>query len=142
MRFLSIVALITLSLINDTCASIKNCGGTFTITELALNPDVQVTAGDNVTLTLLYTNPVAVTDGTIKTSLTYNFIPMAPTVEPLCSTVQCPLVAGEHDGSSWFIVPSGLLGTVNNRVEWFDQTQKLLLCLTTTLKVAMRSIFT
>jgi hypothetical protein len=140
MRFLSISTLILL--FNDSYASIKTCGGSFSINELILNPDVQVTAGDNVTLSLLYTSPVTVEDGTIKTSLTYNFIPMPPKVEPLCDTVQCPLVAGEHDGSSWFTVPTGLLGTVVTRVEWFDTAQELLLCLTTTLKVAMRSIFT
>jgi hypothetical protein len=115
-------------------ASVKSCGGLFTITKLSLQPD-KVKAGDNVTLTLTYVNPVVVTGGTIKNSVTYNFIPLTPTTTDLCQTIQCPLQTGEHDGSSTFTIPTGLSGSLSVKTEWLSSSEKYL-CLSSTVTVS------
>jgi hypothetical protein len=116
-------------------ASVKSCGGLFTITKLALSPDV-VRPGDNVTLTLNYVNPITVTGGTVKNTATYNFIPLSPTTTDLCQTVPCPLQPGEYDGSSSFVIPTGLTGSLVLKTQWLADTA--LLCITSTIKVNSR----
>jgi hypothetical protein len=117
-------------------ASITNCmpSSVFQITQLALEPPTYVSANQNVSLTLLYTTPVEVDAGSVTTSITYNFIPITPTVEDLCSSVECPIVTGAHDASSWFLMPTGVRGTVTTKVVWTDINNTQLLCISTTLK--------
>ena len=116
-------------------ASIKSCGSLFTITKLDLQPD-KVKAGDNVSLTLTYVNPVVVDAGTVKNSVTYNFLPLTPTTSNLCQTIQCPLQTGEHDGSSFFIIPTGISGTLVMKTEWLSPTSEKYLCLSWTMTVS------
>jgi hypothetical protein len=113
-------------------ASVKSCGGLFTITTLALSPDV-VRPGDNVSLTLKYVNPTVVTGGTVKNSATYNFIPLSPTSTDLCQTIHCPQQPGEYDGSSSFIIPTGVSGSLVLKTQWIADTT--LLCITSSIQV-------
>lgn len=115
-------------------SSIKSCVGLFTITKLALSPD-KVKSGDNVSLTLNYVNPIVVDAGTVKNTVTYNSIPLTPTTTALCQTIQCPLQTGEHDGSSSFIIPTGLSGSLSVKTEWLSPTNEKLLCLLSTVTV-------
>ena len=115
--------------------SVKSCGGLFTITTLSLQPD-KVKAGDNVSLTLNYVNPIIVDAGTVKNSATYNFIPLTPTTTDLCQTIQCPLQTGEHDGSSSFVIPTGVVGTLTFKTEWLSPSSEKLLCLSSTVTVS------
>jgi len=105
----------------------------FVINSLTLSADT-VSPGDNVSLGLLYTNPSLVTDGTVTTTVTYNFIPLSPTTEPLCNSVPCPLEPGQHDGSSSIEVPIGISGTVVTKIIW-TVTNIQVLCIQITLRV-------
>lgn len=117
-------------------ASITNCApnSVFQITQLALDPPTTVTAGQNVSLNLIYTTPVEINDGTVTTSITYNFLPITPTVEPLCTSTTCPILIGYHDASSWYLMPTGVRGTVTTKIVWTDVNNTQLLCISMTLK--------
>ena len=122
-------------LLASASASIKSCGGLFTIQQLGLEPSDKAVGGTNVSLTLYYTSPLEVTGGSVKNSMSYNFIPLAPTITDLCQNTQCPITIGPHDGSSWYTMPSGLSGTITSRILWSDTAGTQLLCLDMTLKV-------
>jgi hypothetical protein len=111
----------------------KASASRFTIQTLSLSPPDQVSPGENVTLGLIYTNPALVADGTVTTSVTYNFIPLTPTVEPLCKSVPCPLEPGQHDGSVSYTFPTGLSGSVVTKIVW-TVSEIQVLCLQLTLK--------
>jgi hypothetical protein len=130
--------LLLMCLFAAASASVTNCGSNsvFEITQLILNPPNTVKSGDNVSLTLLYTSPVEVDSGTITTSVTYNFLPLTPTTAPLCSSVPCPIGVGDHDGSSWFLVPTGVRGTVVTKIVWTDVNSTQLLCISINMKAS------
>ena len=117
---------------------ISNCGknSIFTITQLSLSPSNTVRGGDNVYLTLLYTSPVVVLEGSVKTSVTYNFIPLSPTISQLCAETSCPIKIGTTNASSTFIFPEGVTGSVVSKVVWEDTTGKELLCIRVSLKTS------
>ena len=119
-------------------ASVTNCApnSVFQITQLALDPPDNAKVGQNVTLTLLYTSPVTIYSGTITTSVTYNFLPFTPTVEPLCESTPCPIEVGYHDASSWFLVPNGISGTIVTKIVWADENATQLLCLNMNVKTS------
>ena len=119
-------------------ASVTNCApnSVFQITQLVLDPPTNVVSGQNVTLSLLYTSPVEVDSGTITTSVTYNFLPLTPTTAPLCDSAPCPIGVGDHDGSSWFLVPTGVKGTVVTKIVWTDVNSTQLLCISINLKAS------
>jgi hypothetical protein len=127
-----------LSLASGVKGSVTNCApnSIFQITKLVLDPPEKAKVGENVTLTLLYTSPVEVDAGTITTSVTYNFLPLTPTKAPLCGAEPCPIEVGDHDGSSWFVVPTGLSGNVVTKIVWTDANAKELLCLNINMKAS------
>ena len=120
----------------SAAASISNCNtaSLFTITKLAADPPDTVTAGQNVTWTLLYTSPAMVTGGQASSSLTFNGIPFSPTVTDLCDSIVCPLAAGAHDGTSWFLFPTGVTGKIITKVTWQDSDGNQLLCISYSVK--------
>jgi len=79
-----------------------------------------------------------VNKGTSKYSITYNFIPLSPTENDLCtelvnSNVTCPLnyhLSSESKGT----IPTGLTGTTIIKNEWFTDTQERVLCMSFTIK--------
>jgi len=81
-----------------------------------------------------------VNKGTSKYTVTYNFIPLTPSVNDLCteiasSNITCPLnnhISSQSKGS----IPSGLSGTTTIKNEWFtDATlQERILCMLFTIK--------
>ncbi len=119
-----------------TTSSIEDCGGSsaaFKITELAQDPPSTVGAGQNVSLTLKYSVSEEVTSGRVVKSVTYNYIPFEPTEEDLCTNAACPLTPGDHDGSTWYLWPSGVSGLIDSKVEWYDLKGNLLLCIDSAL---------
>lgn len=122
---------------SSVSASISDCGvgnSVFQITSLTLDPPTSASAGDNVTLGLLYNSPVLIQNGTVTTSVTYNFIPLSPSTAPLCDSAQCPIGVGAHDGSSWYLMPAGLSGTLSSKIVWSDMNNNQLLCIQMSLK--------
>ena len=79
-----------------------------------------------------------VTSGTSKYSITYNFIPLSPTVNNLCeeiskSNITCPL-SGHISSESKGTIPIDLRGTTVIKNEWFTDNQERILCMTFTIK--------
>jgi hypothetical protein len=81
----------------------------------------------------------AVDGGTSKYSVTYNFIPLSPTTNDLCteinnSNITCPLKVGTYGIQSKGSVPDGLSGTTVIKNEWFNLQNERILCLSFTIK--------
>ena len=113
--------------------SVKDCGagkGAFKIQQLSVNPG-RVNPGDPLTLHMRYEVPqgVVVKGGTASYAVTYNFIPLSPTVESLCSNVPCPLGPGIYTNDTVTTWPSGVSGTVTTKITWLDESSKLLACI-------------
>jgi ML domain len=99
----------------------------FKIEELRFVPE-NPHVGENTTLYLTYNNPgLPVGDGTATTSVKYSFIPITPTVEPLCKNTQCPILAGQTEQASSSLWPD-VKGTVTIRSVWNDLDGNELLC--------------
>jgi len=126
-----------LAVIVTANAVIKDCdpASVFRPTELGLLPETPV-AGQPVRMTVKFDNPgPVVTDGTATTTLTYNFLPFSPTVEPLCANTACPLAEGPNDRSATTTWPTGLSGTLVSKSQWTGAEGQSLLCVQTTVKV-------
>jgi hypothetical protein len=75
-----------------------------------------------------------VNDGTSEYSVTYNFIPLTPTIEVLCdeiakSNITCPLKIGHVASQSKGTIPLGLSGTTNIKNQWFNIKKERILCM-------------
>lgn len=102
----------------------------FHIDEINITPSKPV-AGENVTLYVEYTVPesVTVTSGTVEYSVTYNFIPISPTYQPLCDNVECPLLPGSHSSTSVTQWPADISGALTMRMRWRDIDNQMLMCM-------------
>lgn len=112
---------------------VNDCGGgttLFKLNSVSLSP-ADPPPGSSVSLNLDYTVPAGLTvnDGTSTTAVSYNFIPFAPTVEPLCQDIPCPLASGRYYNSTNSTWPTGLSGTVRTTMTWADQNSVKLLCI-------------
>ena len=146
-RFAFALALAFTAFTSFTNASVTDCGVTpvFTITSLTLDPLASATIGQNVSLGLMYNSPVVVSGGKVTTTITYNFIPFAPSVSDLCTvstarsliTTPCPITVGIHDGSAWYLMPA-VSGSITTKIVWTDDNGAQLLCISLSLKVSQR----
>jgi hypothetical protein len=131
----SVLALLSLSLVS---ASITDCdtSSVFRPTKLALDPATPV-RGQPVTMTVLFDNPgPVITDGTVTTSVTLNYIPFQPSVEALCTNTACPLMTGSNDRSTSSTWPDTVSGSVVTTSRWTGVNGQSLLCLKTSVRVA------
>ena len=140
LKFLTFLSILTLSSASITQFTMRSCG---TSSDLAQNVILNVEPilpQSDYTLFLGADLSQTVNQGTSKYSVTYNFIPLSPTTEDLCteiakSNITCPLnntIASESKGS----VPTGLSGTVVIKNEWFDISNARILCMQFTIKIA------
>jgi hypothetical protein len=113
-------------------AKIQDCGKDTSIlqlTDLALKPDPPI-PGQLTDMTVKFVNPgVDITDGTVTTSITLNFIPFSPTVEPLCTNTKCPLVSGLNDRSTSNTFPDSIQGKLVSKIVWTTLDGSQLLCI-------------
>jgi hypothetical protein len=112
-------------------ATIRDCSngkGLFTMISQGFSPEPPV-PGQDATLWFYYQVPdgMTVTAGTAKYSFTFNGIPFSPTVDDLCTQVDCPLVPGIYNLSSTSQFPS-LSGKVVSTIQWYNEGGALLLC--------------
>ncbi len=131
---LKLIALCTF--FTNAFATIKDCDTTsvFRPTELALTPDPPVPE-QPVYLTLLFDNTgQIVTNGTITTSINVNYVPITPTLNPLCDNTECPIIPGTNNRSTETIFPS-FTGIFRSRVTWTSKDGQILLCIDTNFKV-------
>lgn len=134
MRLFAIAAA---ALAGIAAATISDCdkASRFRPTELAVTPDPPV-ANQPVAMTVKFDNPGAeVTDGTVTTSVTLNFIPFQPSEEPLCQNTACPITPGANDRSTSSTWPDGVSGTVVTKSVWKGVDGESLLCVQTKFAV-------
>lgn len=118
-------------------ATISDCdpSSRFRPTKLAVNPDPPM-ANQPVAMTVQFENPGApVVDGTVTTSVTLNFIPFQPSIEPLCTNTACPIATGSVDRSTSSTWPDGVSGTVVTKSAWAGVDGESLLCVQTKFAV-------
>jgi len=75
-----------------------------------------------------------VTSGKSEYTVTYNFIPLSPTTNDLCteinaSNITCPLSIGPFASESSGKIEQGLSGTVTIKNQWFDENNQRILCM-------------
>lgn len=127
-------------LLASAAAFISDCdtSSIFRPTELALSPDPPL-KGQPVTMTVKFDNPgPVVTGGTVTTSVTLNFIPFAPSEEPLCDNTACPIVTGANDRSTTSTWPDNVQGSVVTKSVWTGSSGESLLCVQTKVSVGSK----
>jgi len=113
---------------------LKDCaiGGNsvFKLNSFSLSPTNPI-PGNPVTLNMDYTVPegVIVNGGVATYSVTYNFIPLTPTTEPLCANIPCPIGPGRYSNHTITQWPSGVSGSFTIKNMWADENNAQLLCL-------------
>jgi len=127
-----------LALCGSVGATVSDCSkgeSLFTLTSMSLTPDPPV-RGQNSTLRLSMNVPEQVTNGTATYTVTYNFLPLRPTVDDLCdTTVPCPIAPGNLDTVSSYPFDNALSGSLVVRINWNDLTGRSLLCVSMNLKL-------
>ena len=124
-----LIALLALT-VAPVHASIKSCApkSLFKINALGFWPDPAV-KNQNSTVSFDYTvpGPDPITAGSVKYTVTYNYIPLTPTVEDLCTQTKCPILPGTYNQSTSSNYPD-LTGSLTTKIEWFDPSNQPLLC--------------
>jgi hypothetical protein len=115
-----------------TNASVSDCSkatALFDITSMSFSPDPPV-KGQNSTLLLSMNVPTEVQGGTATYSVTYNFIPLTPTVNNLCTELPlgCPIKQGALDTMSSIPFDGSLSGQITIKIEWKDLQAQQLMC--------------
>lgn len=119
-------------------STLRDCSsgnGLFTMISQGFSPEPPV-PGQDATLWFYYQVPdgLTVTAGTAKYSFTFNGIPFSPTVEDLCTQVDCPLVPGIFNLTSTSQFPS-VSGKITSKIQWYNEDGSLLLCSELTEKI-------
>ena len=138
-RSLAVIALAFASLFSSSQSTVVDCAqgkSLFTINNQGFSPEPPV-PNENATLWIDYSIPSGtnVQAGTCVYSFSLNGIPFSPSKEDLCTQVACPLVAGNYNLSSTSTWPDGISGKVVTKIEWYDESNTLLLCSQTTERV-------
>ena len=117
--------------ITSSLATVSDCskGALFKLTSMSFLPDPPV-KGLNSTLFLSMNVPSAVTGGTATYTVTYNFIPLTPTTDNLCSVAPkgCPIMPGTLDTVSSIPFDGSLSGSLSIKIEWKDVVGEQLIC--------------
>ena len=82
----------------------------------------------NSTLTVAYTVPELIEDGSAKFSCTLNGIPVLNQQTPLCQDTVCPIVAGFHNDSNSFETAL-TSGTLSCTTKWLALDGSVLRCI-------------
>lgn len=130
--FLSLVC----SVLAQNSVTLKDCsvsGSAFTIEKLTFDPP-QPVAGQNGTLTTVYTVPSAIDGGQAHYSCSLNGLPVYDEKFDLCSQTDCPVIVGEHTDTSVSAV-SSTSGKIDCKIAWTDTSYKPLMCIQMVFKL-------
>jgi len=128
------------SALNVTQFLYKSCGTSTDLAQnlyLGISPELPQT---DYTLYLGADLSQQINQGTSKYSITYNFMPLSPTIEDLCteiskSNITCPFNTSHIASESKGTIPTSLSGTVVIKNEWFDISGVRILCMQFTIKI-------
>jgi len=134
MRIASLLGVLAFTSVNASVTDCSKGASLFKINSMSFLPEPAV-KGQNSTLLLSTTVPEQITGGTAKYSIKYNFIPLTPTIEDLCTTVSCPIMLGKLDTVSSYPIDKSLSGSITIQIDWADQTGRQLLCVLIQTKI-------
>jgi len=108
----------------------------FKIKSMSFLPDPPV-SGQNSTLLLSMNVPTQVSGGSATYSITYNFIPLSPSVENLCTTLPsgCPIMPGNLNTVSNIPFDISLKGSIGIKTVWKDTANNELMCVSINTKI-------
>lgn len=137
-KLLQLFTVLTVASSKVTSFTYKSCGVDSDIAQnVVLNVDPVLPEVDYI----LYLNADLsnqVDNGTSKYSITYNFIPLSPTINDLCteisnSNISCPL--NDHISlQSKGTIPVGVSGSTIIKNEWFNGNNERILCMLFNIK--------
>lgn len=130
--FLAAFSFLLFSYLTQSQAKVSDCsksGALFKLTSMSFLPDPPV-KGQNSTLFLSMNVPTAVTGGTATYSVTYNFLPLTPTTDNLCTVLPrgCPIQPGTLDTASSIPFDGSLSGSLTFKIVWKDLSNAELMC--------------
>ena len=140
-KFISFFTLLTGVLSKVDSMTFRSCGLS---TDLAQNIVLGISPDLPQTDYMFYLNAdlsKQVDNGTSRYDITYNFIPLTPTTNDLCtelnnSNITCPLNVGHISSESKGSIPTGLTGTTVIKNQWFDGSNARILCIQFTIKTS------
>jgi hypothetical protein len=127
-----------LTLLATASAFVQNCNpsSVFQTTELSLTPDPPI-PGKPFVLTLVFQNPAStITNGTITSSTTIDYVPYPTSTAPLCEDTKCPIQPGKNDRSATTVWPTSVSGHITGKEQWYDGDGNELLCIHMSFTVA------
>lgn len=140
--FIKIILLSLLQFVYSTVTKfvVSSCGDS---TDLMQNIVLSVEPKLPQTDYTLYLNgdlTQTITKGTSKYDITYNFIPISPTIEDLCteiesSNISCPLLNGFISSESKGRIPIDVSGSLTIKNQWFNNDQTKILCMKFDIKL-------
>lgn len=126
-----------------TTATITDCSdgdSIFEITELSFTPDPPI-RGEDFYMILKFNNPgEQITEGSVTSSVSLNFIPFQPTTKPLCDSTQCPIMPGSNDRSTSSVWPDTVSGIISSKIVWNTPDNFELLCIQISAKIAAKNL--
>lgn len=128
----ALIALFALTMTANAGPAITSCNkasALFKIDALGFWPDPAV-RNENSTVSFLYTVPepgIIGIGATAVYTVTYNYIPLTPTIEDLCKNIACPVLPGTYNISTSSTFPD-VSGTLVSKIEWKNQDGAQLLC--------------
>ena len=104
----------------------RSCDGLFKLHKTTVH------VNKTVSVTLDYTVPTKITNGTMETQVYYNYIPFPKYTEDLCNRVACPIKPGHHVETYNYTL--SVTGNIQAQVKWFDKNNTQLLCIIVVLR--------
>jgi len=131
-----------LLIFGTSLASIEDCSNGLSVLKLSalsLVPETPI-ANEPVVMTVQFNNPGAdITSGTATNAITYNFMPLSPTVEDLCTNTVCPLTNGFNDRSTNSTWPD-VSGSITSKITWTRDDGTQLLCIKVAVKTGRKNL--
>ena len=102
-----------------TSVLLRDCGSPNTdqanISSMGFTP-ADPLPNENTTLWIAYNLKTPITGGTATYSVSFNGIPLTPTVDDLCSQTICPKSIGFYNETSSSLFPDGLSGKIVSKI--------------------------
>ena len=120
-----LAALTLLSVVSQPIATNCDTKSIFQVDQISIEYELPPV---NSTLTVAYTVPEAIEDGTAKFTCTLNGIPVLNEQKPLCEDTLCPIAAGFHNDSNPFETAL-TSGTLSCTTKWLASDGSVLRCI-------------
>jgi hypothetical protein len=130
---------LTIAGIHVAEGTIKNCGNAqspLQITSLSLSPDPPI-RGQLFDLDIQFNNTgQPITNGSLVTQITFDYIPFNPITIPLCEYINCPLEIGPNSINKSTTWPDSVSGLISCNLSLQDIQSNQLLCVQIDTKVS------